>query len=152
MNQIRGKASTERGSSLVEFAIVSFTFLLCVFGLFETCRMALVYTDLCNASRVAVRYAITHGSDRSTACGSSVGCSTSDTTATSSAICGASGVLTSIAEGPLNVNSLSCTFSGLGGGPGSTVQVTVTYAYDPWFSLLPFKVTLSSTSQGVITY
>lgn len=152
MDRLRIKRSTRRGSSLIEFGIVSFTLMVMVFGMFEFCRMGLVYTDLCDASRVAVRYAITHGSDRSTACGSGAGCGTSDQTASSSSICGASGVLTSYALGPLNTSNLSCSYAGLGGGPGSTVQVTVSYAYDPWFNIAPFKVTLSSTSEGVITY
>lgn len=126
--------------------------MIMVFGMFEFCRMTLVYTDLCDASRIAVRYAITHGSDRSTACSSSSGCGTSDQTASTSTICGTSGVLTSFATGPLDTSKLTCTYSGLGGGPGSTVKITASYAYDPWFNITPFKVTLSSTSEGVITY
>jgi len=152
MNPIKSAVSSRRGSSLVEFAIVSFALFVMMFGMFEFCRMGLVYTDLCNASRSAVRYAITHGVDRSNACASSAGCGPSDVTATPGAICGSSGVLTSIAIGPLNTGALNCTYSGLGGGPGTTVQVNVSYVYDPWFGISPFKVTLYSTSAGVITY
>jgi hypothetical protein len=144
--------STQRGSSIVEFAIVAFVLLLVVFGVFEFCRMALVYANLANASRVAVRYAITHGVDRTGACNSGAGCGSGDSTAASSNICGASGVLTSFAEGPLNTGNLVCTSSGLGGAVGTIVRINVSYAYDPWFNIVPYKVTLSSTSQGVITY
>lgn len=152
MRRRHSSLSSRRGSSLVEFSLISFTLLMLVFGMFEFCRMALVYVDLNDAARAAVRYAITHGADRSNACASSAGCTSSDQTATSSIMCGSSGVLTSIAEGPLNTSNLTCTFSGLGGSVGSTVQVTVSYPYDPWFNFLPLKVTLSSSSQGVITY
>jgi TadE-like protein len=152
MNRIKSKLSSRCGSSIVEFAIVSFILLLVVFGVFEFCRMALVYANLANAARVAARYAITHGVDRTQTCNSGGGCGSTDGTAGSSDICGASGVLTSFAKGPLDTSKLSCTYSGLGGGVGTTVRVNVSYAYDPWFNIVPYKVTLSSTSQGVITY
>jgi Flp pilus assembly protein TadG len=150
--QIKVYSSSRRGSSLVEFALVSFVLVLLTCSLFEFSRMALVYSDLANASRVAVRYAITHGVDRTAACNSSAGCGTSDGTATASDICSASGVLTGIAIGPLNKSNLVCTSSGLGGAVGTAVRINVSYAYDPWFNIVPFKVTLSSTSQGIITY
>jgi|SRR5580700_4007879 Flp pilus assembly protein TadG len=151
MDRIKSKRS-QRGSTIVEFAIVAFVLLLVVFGVFEFCRMALVYADLANASRVAVRYAITHGVDRTSACNSGAGCGPTDGTATASNICGTSGVLTSFADGPLNTSNLNCTYSGLGGAVGTIVRINISYAYDPWFNIVPYRVTLSSTSQGVITY
>ena len=36
--------------------------------------------------------------------------------------------------------------------PGSRVQVTVVYVYDPFFSILPLQVNLGSTSEGYIMY
>lgn len=152
MHRTRSNLSSQRGSTIVEFALIAFLLLTVVFGLVEFCRMGLVYTDLCNASRVAVRYAITHGVDRSYACGSGAGCGSADGTASSSNICGTSGILTSYAIGLLNTANLSCTTSGLGGAVNTVVKVTVSYTYDPWFNLAPFKITLASTSQGVITY
>lgn len=145
-------SSLKRGSSIVEFAIVAFVLVLMVCGLFEFSRMALVYSDLANASRIAVRYAITHGVDRTASCNSGAGCGTTDGTAASSNICGTSGVLTTFAIGPLNTSKLVCTSSGLGGKVGTAVQINVSYAYDPWFNIVPFQVTLSSTSEGIITY
>ena len=38
-----------------------------------------------------------------------------------------------------------------GNAPGCLVTVLVTYVYDP-FTVLPLGVTLSSTSQGIITF
>lgn len=152
MNRIKANWSSRRGSSIVEFAIVGFVLLLVVFGMFEFCRMALVYANLANASRVAVRYAITHGVDRTGACASGAGCGSGDGAAAASDICGAAGVLTSFAKGPLDTSKLACTYSGLGGAVGTAVRVNVSYAYDPWFNIVPYKVTLSSTSSGIITY
>ena len=152
MGRIKSRWSSRRGSSIVEFAVVAFVLLLVVFGVFEFCRMALVYVNLANASRVAVRYAITHGVDRTAACSVGAGCGSTDETAASSDICGASGVLTTFANGPLDTSKLTCTSSGLGGAVNTTVRINVSYAYDPWFNIVPYKVTLYSTSQGVITY
>ena len=152
MNPIKSKFSSKHGSAIVEFAVVAFLLLTVVFAMFEFCRMGLVYTNLANASRVAVRYAITHGTDRSLACASFGGCGPTDGTAVSGDICGASGVLTSFALGPLDRSKLVCTYTGLGGSVGSAVRVSVTYAYDPWFSLLPLKINLTSSSQGIIVY
>src|SRR5260370_31688693 len=152
MDRIESNLSSRRGSSIVEFAVSAFLLLLVVFGVFEFCRMALVYANLANASRVAVRYAITHGDDRTKACNVGVGCGATDGTAASGDICGTSGVLTSIAKGPLDTSKLVCTTSGLGGATGTAVRINVSYAYDPWFNIVPDKGTLSSTSQGIITY
>jgi hypothetical protein len=152
MDRAKSTLSSRRGSSLIEFAVVSMVLLLMVFGVFAFSRMALVYVNLANASRVAVRYAITHGVDRSYACSSGVGCGSTDGTAASTDICGTSGVLTSFALGPLDRTKLVCTSSGLGGAVGTIVRINVSYPYDPWFNIAPYKVTLSSTSQGVITY
>ncbi|MBI3696457.1 MAG: pilus assembly protein [Acidobacteria bacterium] len=146
MLRIKSNSSARRGSSLVEFALVSFQLLLVMFAVFEFARMGLVYTDLASASRIAARYAITHGIDRSLVCCTGG----ADGMATTGDICGASGVLTTFATA-LNKANLNCTVTGVGGGVGSTVKVTVTYPYDPWV-LLPLTVTLSSTSQGIITY
>ena len=152
MKRMRLTYSSRRGTSLIEFAIVAMILFTTVFGVFEFCRMGLVYTNLASASRVAVRYAITHGVDRSLECGAGGSCGSGDSTAAASNICGTSGVLTTFAIGPLDRTHLQCSTSGLGGAPGTIVKVTVTYAYDPWYNITPYKVTLSSTSQGVITY
>lgn len=144
--------SSQLGSSIIEFAIVSTLLFVMVFGMVEFCRMGLVYANLANASRVAVRYAITHGADRAQACASGVGCGATDGTASASDICGTTGILTTYAKGPLDPSKLVCTSSGLGGAVGTPVRINVSYAYDPWFNITPYKVTLSSTSQGVITY
>src|SRR2546427_9884053 len=56
------KTASRRGSSLVEFALVSFQLLLVIFAAFEFGRMIVVYTTVANAARIGVRYAIVHGS------------------------------------------------------------------------------------------
>ena len=52
---------------------------------------------------------------------------------------------------PLNLN-VTVTYKDTTNTPGSRVQVTASYVYDP-FTIIPgLGVTLSSTSQGVITF
>src|ERR1700692_544479 len=109
MDQIKSNLSSRRGSSIVELAVVAFVLLLVVFGVFEFCRIALVYANLANASRVAARFAITHGGERTATCNSGAGCGSTDGTAASTDICGASGVLTTFAKGPLDTSKLVCT-------------------------------------------
>ncbi len=111
-----------RGSALVEFAIVSFQLFLVVFAAIEFSRMVLVYTNIANAARVAVRSGTVHGHDRSTP-------------ATASEVCG---VVTNYASGGL-LNTAALTCGGTSGSriavswpdgdkkPGSRVQVTVVY-------------------------
>ena len=144
-------SQARRGSTIIEFAFIAFVLFQVSFAVFEFCRMGLVYTELAGAARVAARYAVTHGTDRTSTCNSGAGCGTADSTASSSGICGTGGVLNSV-TGLVDASKLVCTFSGLGGAPGATVQVNVSYAYDPWFNMTPFHVTLTATSQGIITY
>jgi Flp pilus assembly protein TadG len=134
-----------RGSELVEFALVSFLLLTVIFALFEFARMALVYNSIANAARVAVRFATVNGADQSTP-------------ATQASICG---VVTSYTTG-LNNSAFTCggssgsyiavTWPDGDNQPGSRVQVTVGYLYDPFFSTLPLNVNLGSTAEGYIMY
>jgi Flp pilus assembly protein TadG len=149
---IRRKNAGRRGAQLVEFTLVSLQLLVVMFAMVEFARMGLVYTSLASASRIAARYAITHGADRTMACGSSAGCGSTDGTAAVSDICGASGLVANFASA-IDFSKINCSTTGLGGNPGTTVKVTVNYPFDPWFGLLPLKgFYLSSTSSGVITY
>ncbi len=61
MTMLPRKSASRRGSSLVEFALVSFQLLLVIFAAFEFGRMILVYTTVASATRIGVRYAIVHG-------------------------------------------------------------------------------------------
>ena len=61
---IRNRHSRQRGSTIVEFALVVFLLLLLTFAGIEFDRMVLVYTTVAHATRTGVRYAIVHGSDR----------------------------------------------------------------------------------------
>jgi Flp pilus assembly protein TadG len=140
-------AHRRRGSELVEFALVSFQLFLLIFAVVEFGRMALVYSSVANAARVAVRYAAVHGNDRSPV-------------ATYTDVCG---VVTSYTSA-LKTAALTCSATSGGSGsrievtwpdgdkkPGSRVVVTVVYNYDP-FTVLPLGVNLGTTTEGMIMY
>jgi Flp pilus assembly protein TadG len=118
-------------------------------GAFEMCRMVLVYTTIANAARAGERYAIVHGSD-----------ATVTTTAIQTFVKGYLSTATvDISNAGLNIPVTYCsdpTCSTTGSSynvPGDSVQVSVTYPYDPWVGFFPWgTINLTSTAQGVITY
>ena len=57
------------GQTLVEFSLSVLMLVMLLLGVFEICRMVLVYTTVCNAARMGVRYAMVHGSDNSASTG-----------------------------------------------------------------------------------
>jgi Flp pilus assembly protein TadG len=127
----------ERGSSLVEFSLVAFLLVMLLIGVVELCRMVLVYTTVANAARAGTRYAIVHGSDN---------------TATAAQV--RTVVQNFLSAAPVNLANAtipdpvySCA------DPGCTVEVTVTYQYDPFTTYFPIAgINLGSTSKGVITF
>ena len=133
----------KRGQSLVEFAMCAVLVLMMLLVLIEFGRMVLVYTTVCNAARIGVRFAMVHGSDNlvtttqiQTVVNDYLGAAAIDT---------ASATVT-----PSYPGYLSC---GAGSKlPGCPVRVTVSYPYQPMVSYFPFSVTLASQSQGIITF
>lgn len=122
----------------MEFALVAVMLMLILFASVEFGRMLLVYTTVANAARAGCRYAITHGSDNP-----------------ASAEQIQTVVKNFLSAGPLNTTAtgltISVNYTGAGTAPGSRVDVTVVYPYDP-FTILPLNVNLGSTSSGIITF
>jgi Flp pilus assembly protein TadG len=137
-----------RGSSLIEFALISFMFVILLAGIVEMGRMVLVYTTIANAARAGARYAIVHGADQTVSPSGPGNPCTCPNVKT---------VVKNFASGGLlSTSALTITVSYPNGDnqAGSPVTVKVMYAYDPfvnYFGTLLNK-TLGSTSQGVITY
>ena len=126
-----------RGTALVEFSFVALLLFMVLFGMFEIDRMVLVSTALADSTRAGVRYAIVHGSDNAV---------TTDQVKTVNKNYASTGILNTA-----NLNFPTLTYTP-NNQPGSKVDITVTYQYDPFTSYFPLSVTLSSTSQGIITY
>jgi Flp pilus assembly protein TadG len=130
----------------VEFALVALQLCGAMFGVVELGRMVLVSTTVANAARTGIRYAIVHGATR-----------------TGSGVDGPSGP-GSTAEIETNVKRyagvglldtsrlvLDIAYPDGNNNPGSRVQVTVRYTYNP-FTILPLRLNLGSTTQGVICF
>ncbi len=140
------RRGTERGSALVEFALVALQLCIAMFGVVEFGRMVLVTTTVANAARTGIRYAVVHGGTR-----------------TGTGVDGPSGP-GSTAEIETNIRRyagvglldtsqlvLDITYPDGNNSPGSRVQVTVRYPYNP-FTVLPLHLNLGSTTQGVICF
>jgi hypothetical protein len=116
-----------------------------LFGVIEMCRLVLVYTTIANSARVGVRYAMVHGTDNSVSVSTIQG-----------VVNGYLGAATVYAA---NATVTVCYASSISAGcsqtptaPGTPVTIRVSYPYNPITSYFPINVTLSSTSQGVITF
>jgi len=131
-----------RGSTTVEFALLAFTLLVVIFTGFELDRMVFVYTNLADAAKAGVRYAIVRGATRpSGASGPSDSSPVSD--------------MVKYYATAVDPSKLTVTVNYLdsNNNPGSRVQILVAYTYDPW-SGFPFLsgLTLRANSQGRIVY
>lgn len=127
-----------RGQALVEFAMSALITVALLLGVVEMSRMLITYTTVCNAARIGVRYAMVHGSDNS-----------ATVTQIQSVVDGyLSGAPINTSSTTINVAypSASCK------NPGCLVKVTVSYPYHPIMTYFPLSVSLSSTSEGVITF
>ena len=147
----------DRGQTLVEFAACTILTLALLFAVVEFGRMMMVYNTIANAARIGVRYAMVNGSDVS-------GSTTASATITQNIqnvvndYLSAAPIVTGSGSGAATVSvsypgytALACASNET--MPGCPVEVTVSYVYQPmlnYFSKL--NVTLSSQSQGVITF
>lgn len=139
---------SDRGSTLIEFSLVAFMFIIMLVSIVEMARMMLVYNTVANAARVGARYAIVHGADR-TGGGADGPSGPGSTTQIETVVQDFARV------GLLTASNLTITVAYPDGdnNAGSLVTVTVSYPYDPlvsYFSML--RTTVASTSQGVITF
>jgi Flp pilus assembly protein TadG len=139
----------EQGSSLVEFSLVAFMFVMMLLAVVEMTRMVLVYTTVAFAARTGARYAIVHGADR-TGTGADAASGPGSTSQVESVVQDYAGV------GLLDTSRLgiNVTYPDSSNNPGARVLVKVTYTYDPLVGYFnsSLGVTLGSSSEGVITY
>lgn len=143
---------SDRGSTLVEFSLVSFMFAIVLLGVLEMTRMALVYTTVANAGRAGARYAIVHGGERS---GSGVnGPSGPGSPCTCTQI--QTVVKNFASAGLLDTTRLTVTVNYPDGTntAGSQVTVTTSYTYDPFITYFNslLGTTMGSKSEGIITF
>jgi Flp pilus assembly protein TadG len=143
--RVRDRWREDRGSTLVEFALIAFMFVIVLAGVVEMGRMVLVYNTIANAAREGTRYAIVHGADQ-TVSPSGPGNVTKVQTV----------VKNFASAGLVDTSALTITVSYPNGNntAGSPVTVKVLYTYDPFVGFFNsiLKPTLGSTSEGVISF
>jgi Flp pilus assembly protein TadG len=137
------------GQSMVEFSLTCFMLGIVMLAVIEIGRMMLVYTTVANAARAGARYAIVHGSSRTTGAGMSNASGPGDNPSQILSV-----VTDFASAGVLNTSRLvvTVTYPGSSNAPGQLVSVTAKYPYDPLTTWLPLKVTLGSTTEGVIVF
>ncbi|HEX6773505.1 MAG TPA: TadE/TadG family type IV pilus assembly protein [Acidobacteriaceae bacterium] len=154
MNRYWKRARAEEGNTMVEFSLMAVMFIMLLLGVVEMGRMILVYTTIAHAAKYGARYAIVHGYLQS---------GTTNTTSTVTDIQSQVQSFSTIA--PLTSSNVSVAvtyptyvFSGKTycgtNAVGCPVQVKVSYPFTPllgYFNSM-LSVTLSSTSEGAITY
>jgi len=146
----KGRWDREEGNTLVEFALVGFSFIILLLGVVEMGRMLLVYTSIANAARAGSRYAIVHGGERTGSgidgpSGPTCPCAQVDKVVKSFASSGlvTTSNLTITVEYPDGTNTA-----------GSRVTVKVMYPYDPLIGFFNSMLgtTMGTISEGVITF
>ena len=152
----------ERGSVLVEFAIVFIVAMTFLFGILDFSRFVYVYHFASGAAREGARYAIVRGSTYgSTACASTTTFACNATAGNVTSYVQAmtppgisTSSLTVTTSWPGTAPSGAATACSTGNGvnsPGCLVQVQVSYPYKFMFPFLPKSTyTISSTSAMVI--
>lgn len=149
----RAIRSGQRGSTIIEFAIVVFTLMVVLLMGIELDRMVFVYTNLADAAKAGVRYAIVRGGTRSSGASSPADSSPVSDMVKYYATAIDPSKLT-VAVNYLDSAGSLCTGSNCNRPQnGDAVQVLVSYTYDPWIAF-PFLsgVTLRANSQGKIVF
>jgi Flp pilus assembly protein TadG len=147
---------SERGATMVEFALVTILLMMVLLSVIEMSRMIMVYTTVANAARAGARYAMVHGGDRPTTGVAAIDQQSPASCAPSSCTQIQAVVRNYASAGLLNANNVvvAVSFPDTTNKVGSRVQVTATYTYNPlvgYFSTILNK-SLSSRSQGIIVF
>jgi Flp pilus assembly protein TadG len=125
----------QKGIAMVEYALVFPIFFMLVFGFVQFSLMLFTFNNATYASRVAVRYAVVHGS-------------TADYSCTSTDI---SNIVSPLLWGaPSGGTTITTTWSP-NNTPGSTVSISVAVQYKPLLPFFPTKIfALGTTAHGTI--
>jgi len=154
----RGKGRLERGQSAIEFALTIVMLVVLLVGMLELTMFVYTYSALANAAKEGVRYAIVHGASGTSPSGPAGipqikpwgACNISDSNTDS--------VVTAVKRyAALSLHSTSAIhvfvcYPDTSNSPGSSVEVSVNYLYQPLFGLGWPKVNVAANSAGRIMF
>jgi Flp pilus assembly protein TadG len=125
----------QKGAAMIEYALVLSVYFILIYGFLQFCLMLFGFNNATYASRVAVRYAIIHGST------ATYTCTTSDI----------SGIIAPLLwSAPSGGTTISTNWSP-NNSPGSTVSIKVAIQYTPKIPFFPNDIfTVGTTAYGTI--
>jgi Flp pilus assembly protein TadG len=142
------------GQAAVEFALTIGILVFLLVGMLELTMFVYTYSVLADAAKEGVRYAIVHGASVSGLTSgdtSSTPWPTCQTKATGSLLTTVQTFAVASLHSASTMNIYACYPDG-SNKPGSAVQVSVSYLYQPLFGLGWPKVTVSANSAGRIMF
>lgn len=144
-NRTNAKAG-QGGQAAVEFAFVVVALMILLISILELTMFIYTYATLSDAAKEGLRYAIVHGSSgtgsvQTDNCGSAISTGVPTTVLTFASLS-----MHQLSNGNVSVDCPN------GNTPGSAVQVSVSYPYQPLFGLHWATVTVSATSAGRIAF
>jgi Flp pilus assembly protein TadG len=153
----RGKRRLQRGQSSVEFALTIIFIVVLLVSMLELTMFVYTYSVLADAAKEGVRYAIVHGSSGTDSSGPASGTAsitpwpTCNTQATGSLLSTVQTYAAASLHSTVTMHIYACYPDG-NNKPGSAVQVSVNYPYQPLFGLSWPKVNVHANSAGRIMF
>ncbi|MCU1269411.1 MAG: hypothetical protein JWN74_705 [Acidobacteriaceae bacterium] len=150
----RNLRRSQRGQAAVEFALTITVLFFLLLGMLELTMFVYTYSVLADAAKEGVRYAIVHGSSTSdpvSGTASSTSWPACTTPATGSLLATVQTYAVASLHSTSTMNIYACYPDG-SNKPGSAVQVSVSYPYQPLFGLGWPKVNVSANSAGRIMF
>jgi Flp pilus assembly protein TadG len=142
-------AGDERGSMLLEFSLSVWMVFLVIFLIFEFCMSVYTYSVLSNAAREGIRYAVVHGTDRSSCSGPSSGCGDTGGSKVTAVVRD----YASLSFHDISGMTVSPTWPDGTSTPTSRVKIVVSYPYIPYLQVPGFdSPTIHVTAEGRIVF
>jgi hypothetical protein len=148
------RCKLQRGQAAVEFALTITILVFLLVGMLELTMFIYTYSVLADAAKEGVRYAIVHGASVSAPISgepSGTPWPTCKTFATGAVLSTVQTYATASLHNPSSMNIYACYPDG-SNKPGSGVQVSLSYSYQPLFGLGWPKVNVSANSAGRIMF
>lgn len=132
----------EQGQAIVEFALVAGFLVILLVSILEMSLFLYTYATLTDAAKEGVRYAVVHGSSATTQSGPS----------STQAVVSAVQTYTAVSLHTVVSTNVQVNYLDDSNAPGSRVQVSINYPFQPLFLVNWARVTISATSVGRIQF